>query len=46
MARLFLMNDKLDIHADQDEKYQFVISFSKGELSFDQIKKWLEKSSR
>jgi death-on-curing protein len=39
------MNDKLDIYADQDEKYDLVISVSKGETDFEQIKDWLEKHS-
>ena len=46
LARLLLMNEELDIHANQEQKYQLVISISKGELSFDQIKEWLEKNSR
>ncbi len=46
LARLLLMNEQLDIHAEQDPKYQLVISISTGELSFDQIKEWLEKNSR
>jgi death-on-curing protein len=46
LARLLLMNTQLDIYAEQEQKYQFVISISTGELSFDQIKEWLEKNSR
>ena len=46
LARLLMMNEQLDIRADQEQKYQLVISISKGELSFDQIKEWLEKNSR
>ncbi len=46
LARLLMMSEQLDIQADQERKYQFVISISKGELSFDQIKEWLEKNSR
>ncbi len=46
LARLHLMNKQIDIKADQEHKYQFVIAISKGELSFDQIKEWLEKNSR
>ena len=46
LARLLLMNEELDIHANQEQKYQLVISISKGELSFDQIKEWLEKNAR
>ena len=43
LARLVLMENQLDIHTNQDQKYKFVISISTGELNFDQIKKWLEK---
>lgn len=46
LARLLLMNKQLDINAEQEEKYRFVISISKAELNFDQIKKWLEKYSK
>ncbi|MFT6873596.1 MAG: death-on-curing protein [Roseivirga sp.] len=46
LARLLLMNTQLDIYAEQEQKYQFVISISTGELSFDQIKEWLEKNTR
>ncbi|MFY0654670.1 MAG: type II toxin-antitoxin system death-on-curing family toxin [Cyclobacteriaceae bacterium] len=46
LARLLLLNEQLDIDAGQEQKYQFVISISTGELSFDQIKEWLEKNSR
>jgi death-on-curing protein len=45
LARLLIMNDKLDIYADQDEKYNLVISVSKGEADFEQIKGWLKKHS-
>ena len=46
LARLLMMNEQLDIQANQEQKYQLVISISKEELSFDQIKEWLEKKSR
>lgn len=46
LARLFMMNNQLTIEADHEQKYQFVISISTGELSFDQIREWLEKNSR
>jgi len=45
LARLLLMNGQLDIKADQEQKYQFVISISTGDLSFEQIKEWIEKNS-
>ena len=35
------MADKSDIEASQDEKYAFVIASSRGELRYDEIKKWL-----
>jgi len=46
LSRLILMNERLEIYAEQEQKYQFVISISTGELSFDQIKEWFEKNSR
>ena len=45
LAKLLLMNKQLDIHTDQAEKYEFIISISTGEMNFDQIKKWLTKNS-
>jgi death-on-curing protein len=41
VMKLILMTDNLDIIASQNEKYDFVISASKGEFRFDQIKDWL-----
>ncbi|WKN44649.1 type II toxin-antitoxin system death-on-curing family toxin [Tunicatimonas pelagia] len=46
LARLLLMNERIKIQATQEEKYQFVISISIGERSFDQIKEWLEKNTK
>lgn len=45
-ARLTLMQFNLDIHADENSKYDFVIAISKGELDFSQITDWLKKNSR
>jgi death-on-curing protein len=42
LARLLLMMHHLDISATEEEKYQLVISVSKSEIDFDQIKKWLQ----
>lgn len=42
IARLILMNNQFHILADQQQKYQFIISISTEELNFDQIKEWLE----
>jgi len=46
LARLLLMKENQDIVANQEQKYQFVIAISKGELNFEQIREWLEKNSR
>lgn len=46
LSRLLLMNEQLDIRAGQEQRYQFVISVSTGQLSFVQIKEWLEKNTR
>jgi len=45
LARLFLMNEHLDILANQEQKYCLVISIASGELNFEQIKKWLQDNS-
>lgn len=41
LMRLLLLADRIDIVASQNEKYNFVIAASKGDLRFDQIRKWL-----
>lgn len=47
MMRLILMQNNLDIVADQNTKYSFVISISKGELNFEEIKNWIaEKTNK
>ena len=46
LARLLMMNSKHDIYASQDEKYQLVISISKGEVDFEYIKNWILKHSK
>ena len=42
LMRLILLDHELDIKATQNEKYDLVISVSKGEFRFDEIKNWLE----
>jgi death-on-curing protein len=42
LMRLVLLDDHLDIKATQDEKYEFVISASKGEFRFEEILTWLQ----
>lgn len=46
LARLLLMNDKLDLYATEEEKYQFIISISTGSIDFESIKSWILKYSR
>lgn len=46
VARLLLMESAMDIHADHNEKYDLIISISKGQISFDEIKAWIEDNSR
>jgi|SRR5690606_83289 len=46
LARLILMDNKLDIHADQEQKYQFVKLISSGDIKFVQIREWLNENSR
>lgn len=42
LMRIILLQDNLDILASQDEKYKFVISASKGESRYEEIKEWLQ----
>ncbi|MEP4533487.1 MAG: type II toxin-antitoxin system death-on-curing family toxin [Cyclobacteriaceae bacterium] len=46
LARLLLLKEGQDIYAEQEQKYQFVILVSTGEVSFDEIREWFEKNSR
>ena len=41
LMRLILLEYDFDISASQDEKYNLVISVSKGEFRFDEIKNWI-----
>lgn len=41
LMRLMLLENSLDILANQNEKYDFVMGAAKGELKYDQIKEWL-----
>lgn len=42
LMRLILLGNGLDIVADQDDKYQMVISASAGDIRFDDIKSWIQ----
>ncbi len=41
LMRLFLIDNGLDVFADEEEKYQFVISIAEGVFCFDDIVCWL-----
>ena len=43
LMRYFLMENNLDVKATQTEKYEFVIRIAQGQLSFEQIHKWLSE---
>jgi len=36
------MENNLDISANQNEKYEFVISIASGNKSYDQIAEWIQ----
>jgi len=44
LMRLILLENGLDIVASQEEKYDLVISASKGEIRFDDIKEWIQSN--
>ncbi|MBS1539579.1 MAG: type II toxin-antitoxin system death-on-curing family toxin [Bacteroidetes bacterium] len=44
LMRLILKENQLDIIVGQSEKYEFVIKAAKGQLTFDNIKGWIEKN--
>ena len=43
LMRLILSENGLSLHADDNEKYKFVLRAAKGEIKFDQIREWLTK---
>ena len=46
LMRLILRQYDFDIFADQNEKYEFVVSAAKGEIKFDRIREWLTNHIR
>jgi death on curing protein len=46
LMRLILRQYNLDILANQNEKYDFVMSAAKGEIKYDKIKEWLTNHIR
>ena len=43
LMRILLLDDEKDIKADENDKYDFVISIAAGKLSYDGILKWIKK---
>ena len=41
LMRLILLDNGLDLVANQEDKYKMVISASTGDIRFDDIKKWI-----
>ena len=46
LMRLLLLEGDLDIDASQEEKYNFVLMASKGEIRYEEIKDWITNNSR
>jgi death-on-curing protein len=45
MMRILLLDGGLDIHATEDEKYDFVIKVSEGKLDIQNIIDWIRTKS-
>ncbi len=41
LMRLFLINNKMDINATEDEKYEFVMKIASGNTNYDEVLGWL-----
>jgi len=46
LARLFLLQNGMDIKASQQDKYEFVMSIASGKMRFEEIVSWIEKHSK
>jgi len=44
LMRLMLKNHNIDINLGQNDKYDFVIKAASGQLTFDQIKTWINNN--
>ena len=44
LMRLTLLQFNMDIYASPDNKYELVIGVAEGRITFDQIKRWIEKN--
>jgi len=46
LMRLLLLQNGQDIHASEQDKYDFVISIASGKMRLEEIASWLEKHSK
>ena len=46
LARLFLLQNRMDIKASQQDKYEFLMSIASGKMRFEEIVSWIEKHSK
>jgi death-on-curing protein len=46
LVRLFLIQNGFDIHASQEEKYNFIINIASGKSKIEDIAKWLRTYTR
>ena len=46
LARLFLLQNRMDIKASQQDKYEFVMSIASGKMRFEEIVSWIEKHTK
>ncbi len=44
LMRLTLLLDGLDIEADENSKYDFVMKIAEGKLTFEEIRSWIESN--
>lgn len=44
LMRLTLKNYSIDIHSEQNDKYEFVIKAASGQVKFDQIRIWIKNN--
>jgi death-on-curing protein len=42
LMRITLLEHGMDINASENEKFEFILDIAKGELKFDEIRKWIK----
>lgn len=43
LMRLMLLNEKKDIEANEQDKYEFVINIASGRIKYEEVLKWIQK---